>query len=319
MLRSLPGKTMRFHVVVNPVAGRRRALRTSEAIAERLRAAGHDVDLHVTSASGDAGEHAATLTADALDRLVVAGGDGTLREILDARAGAVPWPVAVLPMGTANLVARESGFLRAARAGRLAEAVLGAEPWRVNLLEIAREGAASRWAVATVGVGLDAEVVHRVAEVRSLARTSGTGGYRRWLRPLADAVLGRDLPLVEATIDRRRTHYATAVVVQSAHAYGGLLCLVPAACLDADALHAVVVRSRARRDLPRLLLGAWRGRLARYRDVRVLRGQEVALRALRPAPVQADGDPAGTTDVVLRLRRNALTLLRAPDPKRRPP
>jgi diacylglycerol kinase family enzyme len=217
----------------------------------------------------------------------------------------------MLPVGTANLVSREVALPLTREADVLFEGIVRALPWTVGLLEIHRAGALPERAVATVGAGLDGEIVHRVARARAGASTPGAGGYRRWVGPITGALGGGRFPLVEATLDGRRTYRGTAVVLQHARAYGGVFSITPDARLDSDVIDVVVVRSRSRRDLLRLLVGAWRSRLSRYHDVVHRRATEVWIRARDPVSVQADGDPAGTTDLFVRLLPRSLTLLRA--------
>jgi diacylglycerol kinase (ATP) len=301
---------MRFHFVVNPVAGRRHARALAAAVMEGLRTQGHGVTSHETVAPGDARRHVASLDAGSLDRLVVAGGDGTLREVVNSRPPPLPWPVAMLPVGTANLVSREVALPLSRDPDVVLRALLAAEPWKVSLLEIARDGAPPEHAVATIGVGLDGEIVRCVAAARARASVPGAGGYRQWVAPLWSTFRGYRFPSVEATLDGTRTYRGAAVITQNSRSYGGLLSLDPEARLDADAFRVVVARTRSRRDLPRFFLGALRGRLTDYHDVLSRPAQEVLIRARVPVAVQADGDPAGTTDLVVRLRPRSLTLLR---------
>ena len=62
---------MRFHLVVNPVAGRNRAGPLADDLAERLRGAGATVKVVRTAGPGDAGRLVAALAPEATDRLVV--------------------------------------------------------------------------------------------------------------------------------------------------------------------------------------------------------------------------------------------------------
>src|SRR5204862_2064920 len=69
------------------------------------------VEVYLTTGGGDAKRRAGCLEAD-VDRLVVAGGDGTLNEVLNGPCDPSRTPIALLPMGTANVLARELGLPR---------------------------------------------------------------------------------------------------------------------------------------------------------------------------------------------------------------
>src|SRR4030095_7366998 len=91
-------------IIHNPTSGRRRgALR--EVIA-RLEVMGCRVTVHQTTCAGDAKTVALRTTKDHYDRIVVAGGDGTVNEVLNGLTPSSP-PIALIPMGTANVLAAE--------------------------------------------------------------------------------------------------------------------------------------------------------------------------------------------------------------------
>jgi len=71
---------------------------------QRLRAEGHNVNVHVTWESGDAERFAAHFAADSEVVVVAGGGDGTVNEVLNGlfATGHCACALAVLPLGTAN-------------------------------------------------------------------------------------------------------------------------------------------------------------------------------------------------------------------------
>ncbi|PJA75360.1 hypothetical protein CO151_06605 [bacterium CG_4_9_14_3_um_filter_65_15] len=93
-------------VIVNPVSGQARGLRLGQNLSRALEE--HDVfcALRVTSGRGDAENWARQAAADGFDLIVAIGGDGTIAEVVSgqARSGAMI-PIAVVPVGTANVVA----------------------------------------------------------------------------------------------------------------------------------------------------------------------------------------------------------------------
>lgn len=312
----MPGTPMHLHFIVNPVAGRGGTVPLLDEVEVMLREHGFEVSRYVTTGAGDAGRHIRELPEDAADRIVVVGGDGTLREVVNGRPAPLPWPIGLIPVGTANLVARELYMPRKGTPRALAEALRTAKPWPVDLLELSRPGEDPVFAVANVGVGLDASIVHAIDSNRT--KTSGSGGYKKWVRPIWESFRGFRFPKMAVTIDGRRTFRASSVVIQNAYNYGGLFHLAPDAALDSHKCHVMLLRCHARRDLFRVLLGAFRKKVASYRDVRLEQGTTVQLHTDERAPVQADGDPAGHTNVTVRLLPNALTLLRAAGPKATP-
>src|SRR5262245_27045600 len=126
---SAPGRR-HLLVIFNPTAGRgaRRKLRLALQALDRLGAA---ATVQETTAPGDAETFAAVASSARVDDLAVAGGDGTINEVVN---GMTDWrlPLAVFPVGTANVLAQElelpmkpARFAEVAVTGPAVEASLG--------------------------------------------------------------------------------------------------------------------------------------------------------------------------------------------------
>ena len=74
-------------LILNPTAGRRRRGLVN-AVVERVRAEGWTVDLVETEAAGDARRIAETCDAARYAVIAVAGGDGTINEVVNGLAAA---------------------------------------------------------------------------------------------------------------------------------------------------------------------------------------------------------------------------------------
>jgi diacylglycerol kinase (ATP) len=97
-------------VIFNPAARGEKARR----FRHQLEAIGSQCALKATTAPGDARRLAAEAINDGFDLIVAAGGDGTVNEILnglsDVPNGFEHAKIGVLPLGTANVFARELGL-----------------------------------------------------------------------------------------------------------------------------------------------------------------------------------------------------------------
>lgn len=297
---------MHLRFVVNPVAGRRTSVPYVRKVMEHLGERGLQSSIYVTRFAGDGRDHAQALD-EGVDRVVVAGGDGTLAEVVNG-LGPLRCPVGVIPMGTANLVARETRMPTATDPRETANALAGAARWRVDMMRT-RNADGERYSLATVGVGADASVVHALEDVRN---APGMGGYARWAKPITDTLIGYRPLHLRVHIDERRTYAAAACIVQNTRNYGGMFRLSPAAAMDSGTLDVMLMRIVAPRDLIRVMAGALLRCLPRYHDMKFVRGDRVRIESRERAPVQADGDAAGFSDIDIQRLPAALDLLRAP-------
>ena len=96
---------MKTKLIVNPASGQETAIDHLPAINARLREDG-DVDVVLTAGEGDGVEAGRRAALEGYDRVFVAGGDGTLNEVLNGLAhveGALAAiTLAVVPLGTGN-------------------------------------------------------------------------------------------------------------------------------------------------------------------------------------------------------------------------
>ena len=157
---------MRLLVVYNPNA--RLAGRCSpKLLEEELRRLGADVELVVSAEEEVAREATRQALSEGVGRVVVAGGDGTVSAAIDALAG-TQVPLAVVPLGTGNVLAEEAGLRPGAWQAACRVAVEGREVVRIDLGK-----AGERYFATMFGVGLDAQVV---ADISQLHKRN----YGRW-------------------------------------------------------------------------------------------------------------------------------------------
>lgn len=113
-----------YALIVNPNAGRKKALRTASDLEAALTARNISYHRFDTNEPGNGEKIAASLDLEAFSRLVVVGGDGTLNEVVRGLKDRTGIPFVIFPAGTGNDVARFLGIkteeeaLQAAVSGR---------------------------------------------------------------------------------------------------------------------------------------------------------------------------------------------------------
>jgi YegS/Rv2252/BmrU family lipid kinase len=286
-------------LILNPMAGRRRR-GLVDAVVRQVRAEGWTVDVVETAAAGDARRLAESCDVARHAVIAVAGGDGTINEVVSG-LGDADLPLAIMPLGTANVLANEIGLPRDPE--RLADIAASAPALPVWTGEVISEGGVRRF-VMMAGIGFDAAVVAGLDP--ALKRRWGKLAYvAEIVAQLAGhrAVRYRILCAGEEIL-------AAAAVVANGRFYAGRYVLAPAARLDAPTLELVLFLRGGRLAVLRYLVAMALGCVHRLRDVRILCAESVIVSEPAGALVHADGDIVASLPVTLGVASRPLRLIR---------
>ena len=269
-------------IVFNPTAGYRRAALLWRVL-DVLTANGVRLDLAETRCRGHAERLAREAVRAGAPMVVAAGGDGTIAEVANGLMGTGA-QLGVIPLGTANVLARELGLPFAPRA---VAAALAFGRTRLLWPGLVRNGESSRLFVQMLGVGFDAHVVHHLP--LPLKRTLGRGAYVvQTLREL----VRYDYAPISVRIDEQEMQ-AASVVVSKGRLYAGPYLLAPDA-IPSQPGFSVSLFDHAGPGAA-LLYGAALpvNRLGRLSSIRHLRARQIEFVGNAKMPAQADGDAAG--------------------------
>lgn len=229
--------------------------------------------------------------------VIAAGGDGTVADAINENHRI---PLAMLPIGNENLFARQFGYRGVEQ---VADAVVRG---RTRWIDLGRIG--ERMFTVMASVGLDADVVERVAQWRVQS-----GSLRRvtrisYVRPVFAALHGFGYPRVTLEADGR--------VVEGAHAlafnipqYACRLPFVPGARADDGLLHWVVFQKPGALSLAGYLAAVALKRHRKLRSVVTGTARHIRLTAEQPTAVQIDGDPSGKTPVDIDIAPQAARII----------
>jgi len=297
----------RFSLIVNPAAGRGRAVRAVPRVTEALDAADASYEVCVS----DSLAHAAELAAQAAtaDNVIVAvGGDGMAGALAGA-AARVRGTFGIIPTGRGNDLARVLGI--PFDPATAATVLTAGTSKQVDLIGVTAPDGTELIVAGSVYVGVPSVA----GEIANAAR---------WLRgplvyPVAAlrAVAAWHPARFEITGDGGRHDFAgyAAVIANSAY-FGAGMMVAPPACIDDGVLDLVLMRHGPKVAFIRALAKIKDGAHTSLREVSLERDHEVMLTVDRPMPVAADGEtlpcaaplPAGTP---LRIRAlpGALTVI----------
>ncbi len=287
-------------LICNPAARRASTgkIGRAQAFLERK---GFLSEVLLTEKSGHAAEIARECLEKKPDLIIALGGDGTINEVMNGIVFSGT-PLAILPMGTTNVLAKELGIPENV-AGALERAVNGL-PRKVSLGKIETgEGGHSvaRYFCLMAGIGFDGQAVHDVNA--SLKKISGKAAYiLSGIKSMFSYPPGE---IVIRTEDREFTAYS--VIVGKSSKYGGNLMVTPDANLLDPFLYACIFRGRNRTDILRYLCGIMRRTHLEYADVEYVKSSQ--LEVLGKVHVQIDGDYLGMTPARISVVKDALDLV----------
>ncbi len=276
-----PGSGTRMHLVVNSLAGgysQHAACRVGRCLEEL----GFEPQYHVMAALEDVQAVSAFIQkSEPNPFIVVAGGDGTVNAVLN---GLEPGKakLAVIPLGTANVLARELGIDSTGAGLRgIRDAVT--KPLTVGVLRFA-DG--QRYFSLMVGIGFDGAVVKGVGEREK--RFLKKGAYAlsamralwRWDKRMMTVTSGGE------------EFECHSVVVSNAARYGGNFLLAPEQDISSPNLSVLCINSSRRATYAALALDLLLGRRSSADNVRVLMTSELSVAGNKP--IQADGDFVGS-------------------------
>jgi len=293
-------------IIHNPFAGRgsKRRARQLDTAREILANAGIETELQATTGSSAATALARRAVEQGRQLVIVCGGDGTVNEAVNGLAGSQV-PLAVLPAGTANVLAKELGIPwdipRAARLlveSTLRRIALGAAtplPGRETC----------RYFLCVAGAGADGALVYSLDA--SLKRSTGMMAY--WLEAFRQ-LLRYDFPAFRVRTTERELETTLVVVGRTKH-YGGPFRITTAADLFENEFELAAYTSRSRVRYLSYLPAAWLGRLRRMPDVHFWKATSLRCEPLsdRPVYAQVDGEPAGRLPIEFSIVPDALTLV----------
>lgn len=290
---------------MNPRSGGARGRSAWSRIETALRRAALPLSVEWTTGPGDGEAQARRAVQSGHRRILVAGGDGSVHDVVNGvmNAGLADTSevtLAVAPLGTGNDWARSLGVRRDPGAVAACLSAGRTELHDVGLIEFPGPPATDRrWFINVAGSGLDAQMVATLpAPV-----PSGLTYLRGALRGLASY----RSPRFEIEADGVRVAGRLLVAFVANGRYcGNRMHIAPGASIDDGLLELVAIEelglARVLVKLPKLYLGT----ILSDPCVHHCRAASVRIAAAPATPVQADGQLVGHTPAVFSLRRRAL-------------
>lgn len=267
-----------MRIIVNPAAAGGRLGREWQQTAQRLSDWGLSAPVVFTEAPGHATELAAAAVADGIERIVVAGGDGTVCEVAEGLHRAGGGELAILPLGTGNDAARTLGVPL-----RLEDATRAAVDGSCRSIDLIALG--DRVVLNAIGIGLTGDINDRAVTIKWVR-----GILVYLLAALASLFRYRMQTVRMVTEGRSYDGSMLILAVHGGPTTGGGFALTPAAIpddglLDACLVPEVNVAARLMR-----LIAAMQAKLGSKPGTIEIQSPWLELHFEKPLPAHLDGN-----------------------------
>jgi len=277
-----PSAKMRYEIIVNPASGKTTIDQKHHTLAEA--AAILDAKIHgLDTPTADDLSQCARQLAGRCDVLVIAGGDGTFSDIINA-IDTCQTPVAFLPLGSGNAMGYALKYK-----GDLADMALGIRNGRVHEYDLINSDNKRRAFMASLGI--DGAVIR----LRDRYRARGATGFKTYLRAGLNAYF-RQYRRTSAKMNLDGNAFTVAnllsLMVMKEPYYGFGMCLVPQAAFNDRQLHILCVNT----GLLGSVIAAGTAFTIGNRTGEYRSGRQLTVQLERPLVLQVDGNQGWTAD-----------------------
>ena len=279
-------------VILNPAARGSRANRLRARVESITRGA----TLCATTRRGEAEILARHAAAEGFSRIVAAGGDGTVNEIVNGIAGKNV-ALGLLPLGTMNVFALELG-LPANNLSRCWEIIQANRTKPVDL-----PSANGKHFVQLAGVGLDAQAVQETS--RAFKKNFGPLSYLI----SAAQIASRPPPRLRIESEDAVTEEGSFVMVGNGRLYGGRLPFFKQAVIDDGLLDVVVFKRLNYVEIIRYLQNVIFTPQISSPEVEYFQTTRLRVTSEDKVPVEVDGELIGNCPVEFQIRSGGLRVL----------
>ena len=291
----------RIGLVVNPTSGKNRGMALGIEVAQRMRAAGHEVlDLSDESYAA-ARDRALGAISQGLDVLAVVGGDGMVHLGVDL-AAETKTTLAIIAAGTGNDVARGLG-LPVHDPVRAADLVSTGVPRTIDAVRHVDAHGGRHWFVGVLGAGFDS-----VVNERANTWPWPKGNMRYNLAILRELPLFKAIPYVVTIDGVRHETRAMLVAVGNGPSYGGGMQVLPGARFDDGLLDVLILHQISTLEFLKVFPKVFKGAHVTHPAVEIIQGRSVTLEA-EGIVAYADGERFAPLPITVEVVPGAVTVL----------
>lgn len=282
-LKERPKMYKRARLIYNPTAGREQIRKALPFILDKLEMAGYETSAYATQGVGDAGQAARLACQRGHDLIVVAGGDGTLNEVINGLAEANYRPqVGLIPAGTTNVLARELGIPRDFETA--CEVIIQGEPTPLDVIKVN-----GQYFIGVAGGGTLTELTY---EVPSRLKTV-LGQLAYYVKGIEKLAALQPTKMTIVSEEGRIDEEIMLFLVANSGSLAGFEKLAPQARLDDGYMDVLVVRNVSMPEFIKLLMKVPRGEHVHDPHVTYFQTKSLTVSAESQVWLNLDGEKRG--------------------------
>ena len=282
-------------IISNPISGNKAGQHKLKKVIKELQHLKIQIDIYETKAPGDAINLSRAAISNGYDAIVVAGGDGTINEVANGIVGSQT-PMALIPTGTINLLARELKLPTDPKA--LAKIIangpsLAALPCYVG----------SSLFLVVASIGFDARVINDVS--LPLKRAIGQWAYifagiKRWFKA----------PFCQLNLEyKNECHSISGLIAANGRYYGGQFSLDTTASVFSPTLDVYIFTGKNRWGLALSIGTILLGMKNNLKHIKITQTGSLKILSPKDEPVQADGDIVAHTPAIFTRSKQPVYLI----------
>jgi diacylglycerol kinase (ATP) len=279
-------------VILNPAARSEKGKRWRA----RVESVARGCVICATSRAGEAEALARNAAQEGFEKIVAAGGDGTINEVVNGLAGSNA-ALGLLPIGTMNVFATELGL--PAHDLQLCWNIIQGENTRLVDLPSAN----GKHFVQLAGVGLDAQVVQETS--LTLKRNFGPLSYLI----SAAQIAARQPPRLFLESENSPIKEGSFVLVGNGRLYGGPFPFFKQAIIDDGLFDVIVFKQLGYLEIIKYLQDVVFSSEIRVPEIEYFQTRRLRVTSDSEVPVELDGELVGSCPVEFQVREKTLRVL----------
>ena len=286
-------------LIINPISGTGSKKGIADQVVAAMAACGHEVDVRLTGARGDATRLAREAADNGYHGVLACGGDGTVNETAHGLCGTAT-ALGILPAGSGNGLARH---LQIPIDIDLALKVIASD----NIVDSDYGTVNDRPFFCTFGLGFDAAVSHR------FARQNHRGLFSYVRSAFTEFLQFRPQTYTISANGKLLTEKAFLVAVCNASQWGNNAYIAPEANITDGLLDITLVHSGTAIDAAVMGMDIFTGYINKNTMVHTFRAPAVVIYRNKAGEAHIDGEPVTMDDILdIRCRHSQLRIYTPP-------